>query len=356
MKKSYKWIAAENTALNNVIRMIGAVSAVFLIITQSGCGSKTAEPVSKQSFYFDTVCSISVYDMEEMSKEGAQSAIDEAFKLCSHYESLLSRTKEGSDIYKLNHAGGKPVECDPQTVEVIRKGLYYSEMSGGAFDITIGRVTDLWDFHAEDPKVPSDEELKKAVSTVSWKNVSIEGNTVMISDPETHLDLGGIAKGFIADKVGEKLEESGVTSAVISLGGNIVCIGEKPVGKEYKPFRVGIEKPYSEQSEIVGAVDCKDETVVTSGVYQRYFEKDGVRYHHILDPATGYPAGSDIVGVTLRAPKGRSADCDALATILLIMGEEKGLKAAEETEGIEAFFITADGRHVSTEGMGFKEE
>ena len=204
--------------------------------------------------------------------------------------------------------------------------------------------------------MPVDEELKKAVSTVNWENVSIEGNTVMISDPETHLDLGGIAKGFIADKVGEKLEESGVTSAVISLGGNIVCIGEKPVGKEYKPFRVGIEKPYSEQSEIVGAVDCKDETVVTSGVYQRYFEKDGVRYHHILDPATGYPAQSDIVGVTLRAPKGRSADCDALATILLIMGEEKGLKAAEETEGIEAFFITADGRHVSTEGMGFKEE
>ena len=356
MKVIYKWIAAEKAALKNAIKMIAAVSAVFLIITQSGCSSKTPEPVSKQSFYFDTVCSISVYDMEEMSKEGAQSAIDEAFKLCSNYESLLSRTKEGSDIYKLNHAGGKPVECDPQTVEVIRKGLYYSEMSGGAFDITIGRVTDLWDFHAEDPQVPVDEELKKAVSTVNWKNVSIEGCTVMMSDPETHLDLGGIAKGFIADKVGEKLEESGVTSAVISLGGNIVCIGEKPVGKEYKPFRVGIEKPYSEQSEIVGAVDCKDETVVTSGVYQRYFEKDGVRYHHILDPATGYPAQSDIVGVTLRAPKGRSADCDALATVLLIMGEEKGLKAAEETEGIEAFFITADGRHLSTEGMGFTEE
>ena len=178
----------------------------------------------------------------------------------------------------------------------------------------------------------------------------------MISDPETHLDLGGIAKGFIADKVGEKLEESGVTSAVISLGGNIVCIGKKPAGKEFKPFRVGIEKPYSEQSEIVGTVECCDETVVTSGVYQRYFEKDGVRYHHILDPATGYPAQSDIVGVTLRAPKGRSADCDALATILLIMGEKEGLKAAEETEGIEAFFITADGRYVSTEGMGFKEE
>ena len=130
----------------------------------------------------------------------------------------------------------------------------------------------------------------------------------------------------------------------------------KHAGKENKPFRVGIEKPYSEQSEIVGIVECKDETVVTSGVYQRYFERDGVRYHHILNPATGYPAESDIAGVTLRAPKGRSADCDALATILLTMGEEKGLEAAEGYEGIEAFFITTDGRYVSTEGMGFEEE
>ena len=318
----------KNAAIKNAFKLIAAVSAVFLIITQSGCGSKTAEPVSKQSFYFDTVCSITVYDMEEMNEEGAQAAIDEAFKLCSHYESLLSRTKEGSDIYKINHAEGKPVDCDPETVEVIRKGLDYSKMSDGAFDITIGRVTDLWDFHAENPDV----------------------------HPETHLDLGGIAKGFIADKVGEKLEECGVTSAVISLGGNIVCIGKKPDGKEGRPFRVGIEKPYSEQSEIVGAVDCEDETVVTSGVYQRYFERDGVRYHHILDPATGYPARSDVVGVTLRAPKGRSADCDAMATILLMMGQEKGIKAAEETEYIEAFFITADGSCTCTDGMKLEED
>ena len=356
MKTIYNRAAAENAALKRAFKLISTVSAVFLIITQSGCGSKMAEPVSKQSFYFDTICSISIYDMEEMGEESAKNAIDEAFALCSHYESLLSRTKEGSDIYKINHAGGKPVDCDPETVEVIRKGLSYSEMSGGAFDITIGRVSDLWDFHAEVPAVPSKEDLQKAVATVNWKNVIVNGNTVTVTDPDTHLDLGGIAKGFIADRVGEKLEESGVTSAVISLGGNIVCIGQKPAGKDSKPFRVGIEKPYSDLSEIVGAVDCEDETIVTSGVYQRFFERDGVRYHHILNPATGYPAETDLAGVTLKARKGRSADCDAMATILLIMGEKKGLKAAEEAEGIEAFFITADGRYVSTDGMGFEEE
>lgn len=327
--------------------------AVLMIITQQGCAGKTAEPVVKQSFYFDTVCMISVYDMEEMSEENAQKAIDDAFSLCSRYESLLSRTKEGTDVYRINHAQGKSVECDPETVEVIRKGLYYSELSEGTFDITIGKVSDLWDFHAEEPVVPSEEALREAAATVDWRGVSVEGNTVTLANPETHIDLGGIAKGYIADKVSEKLRKSGVTSAIISLGGNIVCIGDKRSGGSGEPFRIGIEKPYSQQAQILGSVDAVDQTVVTSGVYQRYFEADGVRYHHILDATTGYPAKSDIEGVTLKAADGKSADCDALATIFLIMGEKRALAAVKDMDGIEAFMITTGGEQISTEGMGF---
>ena len=324
---------------------------VIMIMTQTGCTAKTQEPVVKQSFYFDTVCSIAIYDMEKMSDENAANAIEDAFRLCSRYESLLSRTREGTDIYRINEAGGEAVECDPETVEVIRKGLYYSELSGGLFDITIGKVTDLWDFHAEEPQVPDAEALKKAVSTVGWESVVIDGNKVSLTDPETHIDLGGIAKGFIADRVSEALTDSGVTSAIISLGGNVVCIGDKIENGAEKPFRVGIEKPYSDQSEIVGVVEAADETVVTSGVYERYFESEGVMYHHILNASTGYPAESDIVGVTLKAEKGMSADCDALATIFLILGEEKAMQLAQETDGIEAYFILTDGRTVSTDGM-----
>ena len=330
--------------------------AVIMIITQQGCSGKKEEPVVKQSFYFDTVCMISVYDMEEMSEENAQKAIDDAFSLCSRYESLLSRTKEGTDVYRINHAKGEPVECDPETVEVIRKGLYYSELSEGTFDITIGRVSDLWDFHAEEPVVPSEEALREAAATVDWRGVSVEGNTVTLENPETHIDLGGIAKGYIADKVSENLRKSGVTSAIISLGGNIVCIGDKRSGGSGEPFRIGIEKPYSQQAQILGSVDAVDQTVVTSGVYQRYFEADGVRYHHILDATTGYPAASDIEGVTLKAADGMSADCDALATIFLIMGEERALAAVKEMDGIEAFIITTGGEEISTEGMGFKAQ
>lgn len=331
-----------------------ALLAAFIIITQQGCGKQTKEPVIRQSFYFDTICSIAVYDMEEMDEESAAGAITEAFKLCEHYESLLSRTKEGTDIYRINHAGGESVECDPETVEVIKKGLYYSEMSGGTFDITIGRVSDLWDFHAEEPAVPDEKALADAVATVDWHKVQIDGCTVTLTDPETHIDLGGIAKGYIGDRISENLRKNGVTSAIISLGGNIVCVGYKDSDAE--PFKIGIEKPYSDQTQVIGVVEAGDDTVVTSGVYQRYFDVDGVRYHHILDATTGYPAQSDIEGVTLKAADGRSADCDALATIYLIMGEEKALEAVRQTEGVEAFFILSDGSYASTDGMNVKIE
>ena len=288
--------------MNKIRKAVLLALTALIVIVQAGCAGKTKEPVIRHNFYFDTVCSIAIYDMADMSEDKANAAIDEAFKLCSRYESLLSRTKEGTDIYRINNAQGAPVECDPETVEVIRKGLYYSEMSGGVFDITIGKVTDLWDFHAEEPEVPAEDELREACDTVGWEKVQIEGNTVTLTDPRTHLDLGGIAKGFIAD-----------------------------------------------------LVEAKDETVVTSGVYQRYFDADGTRYHHILNAETGYPAQTDIVGVTIRDAKGKSADCDALATIYLILGSEKAMQLAEESGG-EIFMILSDGSFKSTEAMGFSPE
>ena len=172
--------------MNKIRKAVLLALAALIVIIQTGCAGKTKEPVIRHNFYFDTVCSIAIYDMADMSEDKANAAIDEAFKLCSRYESLLSRTKEGTDIYRINNAQGAPVECDPETVEVIRKGLYYSEMSGGVFDITIGKVTDLWDFHAEEPEVPAEDELREACDTVGWEKVQIEGNTVTLTDPRTH--------------------------------------------------------------------------------------------------------------------------------------------------------------------------
>ena len=311
-------------------------------------------PVTGQDFHFDTVCQITIYSMDHMTQAAADDALEQAFALCGTYEDMLSKTLEGTDIYRINHAGGGPVECDPETVEIIRMGLQYAELSDGKFDITIGKAVDLWDFHADAvPAVPDPALLSEAVSHVDYKTVSIEGSQVTLTDPEAEIDLGGIAKGYVADRVCEKLEECGVTGAIVSLGGNVDCLGSKPDGKKEKDFVVGIEAPYSDKSEVVGSTPASDRTVVTSGVYERFFTYEGREYHHILDPETGYPADSDVLGVSIAAARGKSADCDALATICLILGAEKGMELVESMDGFEALFITRENKILTTEGFDF---
>lgn len=327
-----------------------AVMIFAIIITQSSCAEK---PVSKTSYYMDTICEITIYDMEDMSQERAGDAIDQAFALCADYESLLSATKEDSDIYRLNHADGKAVECDEKTVEVIRRGLYYGEVSGGKFDITVGKATALWDFHDETPKVPSEKQVQEAMRGVGYENVHIDGNTVTLGNADMELTLGGVGKGYVGDKASELLEELGVTGAVVNFGGNIIAIGDK--GGE--AFKIGIRKPFSDSGETLGYMEVKDATVVTSGIYERGFESGGKYYHHILDVETGWPADTDTVGVTLVGKKGTSADCDAMSTICLLLGVEDGMRFIESVPGVEAVFVDRDGRITKTGGMtGFIEE
>ncbi len=310
-------------------------------------------PVSGQSFYFDTLCMISIYDIDtkENKAERAQDVIDESFALCAEYEGLLSKTKEGSDIYRINNAGGSFTACDERTVDAIKKGLEFSGYSGGSFDITIGALTGLWDFHADEPHLPGDEEIREAAGHTDHKKVIIRNNEVKLEDPEAVIDLGGMAKGYIADRISEYMEEQGVNSAVISLGGNIVCIGSKTVKGKEEAFKVGVETPYSDRSEISASLDMRDETAVTSGVYERYFETGGKKYHHILDPKTGYPADTDLLSVTVVSDKGRSCECDALSTICLLKGKEEGMKLIEEKEGFEGIFIGSDGDKKMTQGL-----
>ena len=169
-------------------------------------------------------------------------------------------------------------------------------------------------------------------------------------DPETEIDLGGIAKGYICDRVCNYLREEGVESGVVNLGGNIAVIGSKN-GRE--PFRVGIERPYSDRSEIVGYIEGEDVTLVTSGIYERCFEKDGRTYHHILDTGTGYPVESGVESVTIIAKAGLSVDCDALSTMCLALGVEEGMSIVDSIDGVEAVFIDSDDNISATEGAGF---
>lgn len=322
--------------------------ALTLIITQTGCSEKT-EPVSKNSYYMDTMCKIDIFDMENMSEENANDVISEAFALCAEYENIISATKEGSDIYKINHAKGAPVECDPRTVEIIKEAIDYGKLSGGRFDVTIEKVFGLWDFHNSESEIPSAGDIARALPAVDYRQIHIDGNKVSMGNPDGQITLGGLGKGCVADAAAELLRKRGVTGAIVDFGGNIITIGGKNGGEE--PFKIGIEKPYSDRNEIIGYVEVKDATVVTSGIYERYIEKDGKKYHHILDVNTGYGVDTDVVSVTLVSSAKSSGDCDAMSTICLMLGVDEGMKFIESVDGVEAVFVDKDGNLSKTSGM-----
>ena len=339
------------------------VSALLMLAGCSGTGATGSEPVMGDGYYLDTICSISIYRMKDAQgevkdaadmSEDAEAAINEAFDLCSELESKISRTRKDSDISRLNSAGGEWVDVSEETRELIQKGLDYSDLSGGRFDITVGGVTEQWDFHAPEgeAKIPDEDALAEAVKHINYRYVEIEDGRVRLKDPETKLDLGGIAKGYIGDKMSELLESKGVVSAVVNLGGNVICIGGKT---DQDDFVIGVETPFSDRTEIIGKINARDKTLVTSGVYERQIEVDGKRYHHILNTETGWPVDTDLDAVTLTADKGYSADIDALSTICLILGADDGIKLIGKQDGMEGVFVLSDGSIRTTEGAGFEE-
>lgn len=360
--------------------------ALILIISQTACTENQKNNantgVSKTGFYLDTICTITIFGVEDsddslstLSDSERETKIlqliTDVFMLCDKYEKMLSKTIETSDIARINAAGGKAVKVNDETIEVIQKGILYGELSQGAFDITIGKATDLWGFREAEAgeetesgmsgQVPDVDTLAETMKHVDWSKVKIKGNSVQLEDPEMELDLGGIAKGYIADKVTQFLEDAGVTSAIVDLGGNIVAIGGKAeslldTGAEQSKFTIGIKDPQSESGGLIGTIPAADKTVVTSGTYERYFVADGKKYHHILDSKSGMPTDTDVLSVTIISEKGHSADCDALSTSCLALGVEKGMALLQSIEDTEAIFVDSDGQiHMTSEGIGFEK-
>lgn len=308
-----------------------ACLALSSILILSGCAAKQNEPISKTGLYFDTVIKIDIYDSSDTN------LLNECFAYCQEFENTISRTLPTSEISQINNANGKPVEVSDITIELLQKGITYGDLTEGAFDITIAPLSELWDVKNNPGVVPDEAAIQEALAHVNYKNIHIEGNTVKLLDPESKIDLGGIAKGYMADQLKDYLVSKGVKSALINLGGNIVTIGVKPNGN---PFKLGIQKPFDKQGSAITAVDSVDNSLVSSGVYERYFEVDGVRYHHILDTETGYPYNNGLLGVSIISPK--SVDGDALSTACFALGLEKGMELINSLENIEAIFITED--------------
>lgn len=326
------------------LRFLSLTMLVIICAYLTGC-SRTAEPVTETGFYLDTVVQITLYDTE--SRDSCIKNIQECFTLIDNYEHLFSATIEGSDIWNINHSGSNPVPVSNDTVSLLQTALYYSELSDGQVDLTVLPLSELWGFGSdENPYKPNDDAIKEAVSHIDYHVVHIDGNTVTLADPEASVDLGFIAKGYIADRLKEYLINQGVESACISLGGNLITIGNKPDGQ---PYRIGIQKPFADEGEIITAIDVTDSSIVSSGVYERYFYEDDVLYHHLLDTAAGYPADNNIAGVTILASS--SVDADALSTTCFFLGIDKGMNLIESLDDTEVLFITMDGNIISSEGF-----
>lgn len=331
-----------------LLRVTAMLCAVALLCAPAaGCASvvRTNAPLSRTDFALDTTVTVTLYGTQEEALLGG------CFDRIGQYERLFSRTWEGGDVWRINHAGGAPTEVSPATCELLRLALEMGEKSGGAFDVTIAPASSLWDFTAADPVVPSGEALAAAAARVDYRRVTADTQegTVTLSGDGTAIDLGGIAKGYIADRLADYLAENGVDSALLDLGGNIYVLGKK----SGRPWRVGIRDPKDPQG-LAAMVEAENASVVTSGVYERAFTVDGVVYHHILDPATGKPVRNGLASVTIVSDK--SADGDALSTACFVLGEDAGMRLVESLAGVEALFIREDGTLAASKGLVYEEK
>ena len=301
--------------MNRIKRYIALLLAMVMVLALAGCSGQglleeNEEPAVRETFAMDTVMNVQVYG------KGKEKAVDTAIKTINDLDALLSTGKEDSEVSVLNKNGGGQLSDDTNALMKAALDLYKS--TDHVFDITIYPVMKLWGFTDEKYKVPSDEELAKTLELVdaSALKYDAETETVTFSEDGTQIDFGGIAKGYTSDTLAKLMRDQGISSALINLGGNVQTVGTKPDGSEWS---IGIRDPEDAEG-LLGIVKTHDKAVITSGGYERYFEEDGVRYHHIIDPSTGRPADSGLSSVTIVAKNGTLAD--GLSTSLFIMGKK----------------------------------
>ncbi len=308
--------------------------AIIMSIPLYGCKSHT--PITRTGFFFNTAISVTIYDSAKTD------VLDTCMELASDYENLFSISIPTSDISKINSSNKDAVLVDTETITLLKEAIYYAELSDGVVDPTIGSLSFLWKSALVNEIPPTKDSVSEALLHVNYKNIIIDGNYVSLADPDTVLDLGFIAKGYIADKMKEYLLSQNITSGIINLGGNVLTIGSKPDNTAYT---IGIQKPYETMGTYAKTATVKDKSVVSSGVYERYFEYNGTKYHHIIDTHTGYPTSSDLLSATIISDS--SVMGDALSTICLSLGSEKSLAFINELNQtldtpIELILITSD--------------
>lgn len=324
-------------------KIIMIIMSLVLSISVVGCSKNNKDPISRTELTMGTVVKITLFD------GGSEEVLDKAFNRIGEIEDLVSVNKEGTELDKLNENSGiRPVKLSDTSYDIINRGLYYTKLSKGGYDLTIGPLVKLWSIGLPEAKVPTQEEINQAISKIDYTKVEINPDTkeVFLTEKGMSIDLGSIAKGYATDEVVDILKTEGVKSAIIDLGGNIYALGLKEGNKNWN---IGIQNPFDDRGSAIGSLQVSDKTVVTSGVYERYIEKDGIKYHHILNPITGYPYDTEIQGVSIIADK--SIDGDALSTLIFTKGIDEGLELVESLNGVDAIFITNEKKVYITEGL-----
>ena len=310
------------------------------LLALTACGPKTLEQ-STTIFAMDTVMNLTVYYPGE---NGAQAFFQEKVEDIYEFEALFSSTREGSDIHNLNAGGGEKTAVSLDTADVLSQALALCEKTGGALDITARPAVTAWGFTTGEYRVVPEDERKELAERIDYTAVELDGETVAIPEG-MELDLGAVAKGYVGDRLAEKLRNGGVTSALLDLGqSTIAAVGTKPDGR---PWRIGIQDPHGES--YLGVLELNDRSMGSSGNYQRYFEENGVKYGHILDPETAAPADNGLAGVTVVADS--ALYCDGLSTALFVMGLEDAAEFWEENRDFEAIFIEENGNITITAGL-----
>ncbi len=300
---------------------------------------QTDGQVSRTALIMGTVVDIRAYGEDNKQLE---QAVTKAFEEMSRVEQLFSSHIAESEISRLS-AATESLSLSPEVIRLLQMGQQIGADTSGAFNMSLGALKDLWQIEGEEPHIPSEQELSAVLKKTGSGALTIVDDKVIKSKADLKIDLGGIAKGYAVDRAVSVLRQAGVTSATVNAGGDIALLGDK----QGRPWRIGIQHP-RQTNDLLVTLQLKDQAVVTSGDYERFFERDGIRYHHIFDPVSGKPA-RQCQSVTVVAADAASAD--ALATAAFVLGPDAGLKLLEGLSNVEGLLVSADGKLMKTSGL-----
>ena len=345
------------TQNSKFLLFVCSLFTVYCLLFLSSC-TKTDQMYKESRVLMDTFCSITVVSS---SREKAEEAIEAGFSEIKKLGTLINYYSDSSELSEINRSAGiKPVRVSKETLDLINIAVHTSEIADGAFDPSIAPVIKLWDFSRQNkkPSVPAGNYIRNALKLVDFKKIQVNDITseVYLTEQGMEIDLGGIAKGYAADKAVDAIKIKGIKAALIAVAGDIRGFGVNATGK---PWKVGIQNPRPETEsekpweDIIASLRLEDQAISTSGDYQRFFFQNGKRYHHILDPETGYPAESDLISVTVIAPEGYVSD--GLSTAVFVLGTVKGLALINKL-GLDAVLVTANKKVQITENLKNKIE